>query len=76
MKPDIFFVRYINDGSYDNSTVANSFKKEEMAQESFQENEFVSPKEYFSNTQNGAFSLHCQKVIGNIYAAEYHIKKN
>ena len=31
MKPDIFFVRYINDGSYDNSTVANSFKKEEMA---------------------------------------------
>ena len=29
------------------------------------ENEFVSPKENFSNTflENGAFSLHCQKVL-------------
>ena len=35
-------------------------------------------KECFSNTfpENGAFSLHRQKVIANRYAAENHIKKN
>ena len=35
-------------------------------------------KECFSNfsPKNGPFTLHCQKVIANRYAAEYHVKKN
>ena len=43
-----------------------------------EENELVSPREYFFNNfpGNGAFCLHCQKFIANIYSAEYHIKKN
>ena len=42
-----------------------------------EENELVSPKEYFSNNfpYNKAFCLHCQKFIANIYSTQYHIKK-
>ena len=44
-----------------------------------EENELVSPREYFSNNFpcNEDFCLHCQKFIANIYHGKqiYHIKK-
>ena len=42
-----------------------------------EENELVSPKEYFANNfpYNETFCLDCQKFIANIYSAEYHVKR-